>query len=71
LREKGVEGILKKKKEIDDEWKKQPVLIAIVGQAGSGKSTIVRRLLGYKPDDQNEPIVGKNVTECTKEDRVS
>ncbi len=64
---KGVEGVLKKKKEIEDEWKKQRVLIAVVGQTGSGKSTIIHRLLGYQPGDQNGPVVGESVTECTKE----
>jgi GTP-binding protein EngB required for normal cell division/uncharacterized protein (DUF697 family) len=41
-------------------------LIAIIGQTGSGKSTLIRRLLGLSPDDPNGPAVGRSVTECTK-----
>ncbi|CAF1498171.1 unnamed protein product, partial [Rotaria sordida] len=65
LRQGGVKAVLEKKKEIKEQEKKQPVLIAVIGQTGSGKSTLIRRLLGYQPNDPNGPAIGKSVEECT------
>ncbi|UJR26408.1 hypothetical protein I4U23_007740 [Adineta vaga] len=67
LQEGGIKAVLQKKKELDDQWRKQPVLIAVIGQTGSGKSTLIRRLLGYQPDDLDGPTIGESIGECTKE----
>ena len=65
--EGGIDAVVTKKNELDNEWKTLPVVIAVVGQTGSGKSTLIRRMLSYQPRDSNGPAIGQAVNECTKE----
>ncbi|CAF3534444.1 unnamed protein product [Rotaria sp. Silwood2] len=55
--------------ESDDQWQKQPVLIAVVGRTGGGKSTLIRRLLDMQPDDDGEPLIGSGNDSCTSESK--
>ncbi|CAF4767616.1 unnamed protein product, partial [Rotaria sp. Silwood2] len=50
----------------DEQWKNQPVLIAFIGQTGSGKSTAICRFLNKLPGKPGAPAIGKGVEECTK-----
>ncbi|CAF4623630.1 unnamed protein product, partial [Rotaria sp. Silwood2] len=69
LKNGGVAAVLKKKQEVDDQWQKQPVLIAVVGRTGGGKSTLIRRLLDMQPDDDGEPLIGSGNDSCTSESK--
>lgn len=67
LRAGGINAVLRKKQELDEEWRKVKVLIAVIGKTGSGKSTLIRRLLFILPDDENGPEIGAGVEHCTLE----
>ncbi|CAF1420588.1 unnamed protein product [Adineta ricciae] len=69
LRNGGIQALIQKQKDIENEYKNQPVLIALIGEAGCGKSTLIRRFMGMSPDDEGEPKIGECVSECTKEGR--
>lgn len=43
------------------------MLIAVIGETGSGKSTLIRRLLCMSPEGPGEPKIGEGVNECTKD----
>ncbi|CAF4129807.1 unnamed protein product, partial [Rotaria sp. Silwood1] len=65
--EGGANAVLKKKQELDDQLREVPVCIAVIGQTGSGKSTLICRLLGLLPDDPAEPTIGGGVEDNTKD----
>merc|ERR1712223_404810 len=66
----GLEGL---KKFTDDKlnaWSKKSVKIAVTGQSGSGKSSLINRLRGFTPKDKENPLyAGVGVTETTTEIR--
>merc|ERR1711962_478361 len=66
----GLEGL---KKFTDDKlnaWSKAEVKIAVTGQSGSGKSSLINRLRGFTPKDKENPLyAGVGVTQTTTEIR--
>ena len=49
-------------------WTKVRVKIAVTGQSGSGKSSLVNRLRGLTPKDKRNPLYAKvGVTQTTKD----
>ena len=67
LRKDGISAVVAKKRELDNKWRTIRVLIAVIGQTGSGKSTLIGRMLGYSPDDPRSPTVREGVKVGTKE----
>ena len=65
MRTGGISAVVAKKRELDNKWRTIPVLIAVIGQTGSGKSTFIGRMLGYSPDDPKSPPVGEGVQESS------
>ena len=69
-REFGLDGL---KKFTDDKlnaWNKESVKIAVTGQSGSGKSSLINRLRDLAPKDKENPLYARvGVTETTTEIR--
>ena len=69
-KEFGLDGL---KKFTDDKlnaWNKESVKIAVTGQSGSGKSSLINRLRDLTPKDKENPLFARvGVTETTTEIR--
>ena len=69
-KEFGLDGL---KRFMDDKlnaWSKESVKIAVTGQSGSGKSSLINRLRGFTSEDRKNPLYAAvGVTETTTEIR--
>ncbi|XP_052242451.1 T-cell-specific guanine nucleotide triphosphate-binding protein 2-like [Dreissena polymorpha] len=61
LTESGYNELIKKLDESNSEWRHSTINIAITGEAGTGKSTLINSLRGLKADDE-----GAAKTGCTE-----
>ncbi|XP_053383701.1 T-cell-specific guanine nucleotide triphosphate-binding protein 2-like [Mercenaria mercenaria] len=57
-----IENILKQLENIKDSWKSIPFNIAVTGQSGSGKSSLINALRGLKEEDVGAAQVGEKET---------
>lgn len=62
LAEKGINGLKAKLHEHSESWKKIPIIIAVTGRSGAGKSSFVNAFLGLSLDDDNAAKVGAKET---------
>ncbi|CAF3986620.1 unnamed protein product, partial [Adineta steineri] len=63
----GLNGVINYITELSEEWKKQKVLIALVGGSGSGKSTLINRFRSLLPDEEGAANTLGGIRECTLE----
>ncbi|XP_052244860.1 T-cell-specific guanine nucleotide triphosphate-binding protein 2-like [Dreissena polymorpha] len=64
LRDSGYSELIKKLDESNSEWSHSTINIAVTGEAGTGKSTLINSLRGLKADDDGAAKTG--CTETTK-----